>query len=208
MLGPHFSKIANDIGCIKLLSTGIGFLGHSLSESQFKLCPAKVLLKRSPTASLPYCIPPHSHHIADTCGGRKVLIPAGMAEKGRTISLKLCYESGRFQRNPMKKCIQLSGNALGIDFTYFFCSKPVTSATLTTALNIGTPKICFIIRRQRLTARKHKEQWRGGGALPQPHDSLCPSAAGRKLPECQPGYAICWVLCTLLLAVNNKYPQY
>lgn len=121
MLGPCFSKIPNDIGCIKLLSTGIGFVRHSLSESQFKPASPKSPLEKE-TVSLLYCIPPHSRYIADTCGGIKALIPAGKAEKGRTISLKFCYERGRFHRNPKKTCIQLSGNALGGDFTYFFAA--------------------------------------------------------------------------------------
>lgn len=108
MLGPHFSNITNDIGGIKLLSTRIGYVGQILLDI-VKLGSPEVLLKRSTTASLLYCISLHSHHIVDTCGGRKVLIPAGKAEKGRTISLKFCYERGRFQRNLKKNHIHSVG---------------------------------------------------------------------------------------------------
>jgi len=121
MLGPGFSQVANDFGCVKLLRAGTGFVGYSLSESQFRPRLQKVLFKRLIAASLLHHFLPCSPTAAVslTREGRKVLIPAGKAEKGRTISLKFCDERGRFQRNPKKTCIQLSGNALGLDFTYF-----------------------------------------------------------------------------------------
>lgn len=119
--GTLFPKNPNYIGCIKILSMGIGLVGHSLPQSGFKLGPLKFLLKNQllPVSCTAFLL---TATIADTCGGRKALIPAGKAEKWRTISLKFCYERGRFQRSPKKNCIQLSGNALGIDFTYFFAA--------------------------------------------------------------------------------------
>lgn len=51
MLGPSFSEVGNDIECIKLLRTETGFVGHLLSESQFRLGPPEILLKMFTTTT-------------------------------------------------------------------------------------------------------------------------------------------------------------
>lgn len=78
----------------------------------------------------------------------------------------------------------------------FLCRKQDSAATLTTALNKGTPKICFIIRRGRLAARKCRKHWSAGGAPGHsPFAASAPLQRGAAVPSA--------VLCCLASGLHT-----
>lgn len=206
MLGLALLKVADDIWCIKLLSTGINVVGHS---RHFKLGLPKLLLKRLAPASLLHHFLPCSPTAATSLThvkGEKSLSQQEKLKKDKLLVWNSAMKEADFKGTQRKLAAQWE--CLRSRLHLYLWRKLVTAAALTTALNKGTPKICFIIKRWGLAASKSRKQW-GAGEDPvaQPNSSLGAAAARRLL------YWVPCLLCSLLSVLHtpvwvaNKYPQ-